>query len=429
VSANLPPLARATDRLLPGSVPVPFFAAALGFHLLAWLALSATAEWVPGFVGGLGPPLGVLHLITLGVLAMAAIGASLQLLPVALRTPPPSTGAARSVNVLLACGVPVLAWGMASGRALPLSAGGLGVALGLVLFLAIVARSLLRACGSALVLAHVWASLVCLAGLAVLGLALLGDFAHGWVADHAALAGLHLALASYGFLGLLIMGLSQILVPMFALAPNPPLRPGWIALGLAGLGLAFAAAGWPSAAAVAGLAAALLHVSVMSITLRRRVRRRLGPSFVLIRLGWAMLPASLLLAAGVVSGILSTNAGPIFGIILIGGWLLSTVLGVLMRILPFLATLHAAKHGRRLIGVEELGDQRLLWAQVGAHVVALTLVGLGAGLGSAALVWTGAIVGAAGAGAFVLFAGLVAWRFHELPPRARARAELSERGA
>jgi hypothetical protein len=333
------------------------------------------------------------------------------------------------LQVVLVSGVPVLAWGMASGRVLPLSAGGLAVACGLALFAAIAARALSGARGSALVLAHVWAALACLAALAALGLALLGDFVHGWLSDHSRVAALHLALASYGFLGLLIMGLSQILVPMFALAPNPPARPGWVALALAVLALLLAGGGRLGTSAIVGFAAAGLHVAVMSISLRRRVRRRLGPSFTLIGLGWAMLPASLLLAAGLASGAVPLEMAPLFGVVLVGGWLLSTVLGVLMRILPFLATLHAAKRGRRLMRVEELGDERLLWTQVGCHVSGLALVGVGAGLGSPAVVWTGAMVGAAGAGAFILFAGLVAWRFAELPPRESAQTELSERSA
>ena len=56
--------------------------AALLLALLA--AWRAAADW-PGFAGGLGWPLAALHLVTLGVLAMTAIGASLQLLPVATR--------------------------------------------------------------------------------------------------------------------------------------------------------------------------------------------------------------------------------------------------------------------------------------------------------------------------------------------------------
>ena len=78
-------LASARSRLLPASIPLRFFGAAVVFHLLAWLALLPGAQALPRFDGGLGWPLAALHLITLGVLVMSAIGASLQLLPVAVR--------------------------------------------------------------------------------------------------------------------------------------------------------------------------------------------------------------------------------------------------------------------------------------------------------------------------------------------------------
>ena len=80
-------LVGATSRLLPMSVPFSFFGAAVAFHLLAWLALLAGAPRLPRFLGGLDWPLAALHLVTLGVLVMTALGASLQLLPVATRQP------------------------------------------------------------------------------------------------------------------------------------------------------------------------------------------------------------------------------------------------------------------------------------------------------------------------------------------------------
>ena len=80
-------LGGAKSRLLPASVPFRFFAAAAAFHLIGWLALGAGAEQVASFRGGLGWPLAALHAVTLGVLVMTAIGASLQLLPVATRQP------------------------------------------------------------------------------------------------------------------------------------------------------------------------------------------------------------------------------------------------------------------------------------------------------------------------------------------------------
>ena len=70
-------LAGAGSRLLPASVPFRFFGAAVAFHVVAWLAALAGADALPAFAGGLGWPLASLHAITLGVLAMTAIGASL----------------------------------------------------------------------------------------------------------------------------------------------------------------------------------------------------------------------------------------------------------------------------------------------------------------------------------------------------------------
>lgn len=65
--------------------------------MLGWLTLASTAEWLPGFMGGLGPPLAVLHLVAPGTLTMVVVGALLQLLPVALRAPMAASGAAKAV--------------------------------------------------------------------------------------------------------------------------------------------------------------------------------------------------------------------------------------------------------------------------------------------------------------------------------------------
>ncbi|MCL4698123.1 MAG: hypothetical protein KJ023_13890, partial [Burkholderiaceae bacterium] len=77
--------AGAYSRLLPASVPMRWFGAAIGFHMLAWLALAMAVPSWADWHGGLGWPLAALHLVTLGTLVAAAIGASVQLLPVATR--------------------------------------------------------------------------------------------------------------------------------------------------------------------------------------------------------------------------------------------------------------------------------------------------------------------------------------------------------
>src|SRR6202521_3595973 len=105
-------IAGAASRLLPPSIPFRFFGAAVAYHLLAWIALFAGAQSVPRFAGGLGWPLAALHLVTLGVLAMTAIGASLQLLPVATRQPALSRRWPAAIWWLYTPGVAAVAVGM-----------------------------------------------------------------------------------------------------------------------------------------------------------------------------------------------------------------------------------------------------------------------------------------------------------------------------
>ena len=79
----------------------------------------------------------------------------------------------------------------------------------------------------------------------------------------------------------------------------------------------------------------------MERSLRARLRSPLGPAFVLIRASWACLIASLALAAlGFPGGTL------LFALLLVPGWLLTFLLGVMQRIVPFLASVHASTTAR-----------------------------------------------------------------------------------
>ena len=92
------------SRLLPMSLPFRYFGAAVAFHAAAWALLFAFWRDVPSFEGGLGALFAALHLLTLGVLAMSAIGATLQLLPVATRQPVRALWAVKLVWWLLVPG-------------------------------------------------------------------------------------------------------------------------------------------------------------------------------------------------------------------------------------------------------------------------------------------------------------------------------------
>ena len=79
--------------------------------------------------------------------------------------------------------------------------------------------------GMTVVALHGGAALVCLLGLLASGLSLAATYRGQGFVDHGLALRLHVLLAGYGFMGLLVLGFSYILLPMFALADAPPQRP------------------------------------------------------------------------------------------------------------------------------------------------------------------------------------------------------------
>jgi hypothetical protein len=397
----------AHSRLLPMSVPFRYFGAAVAFHVLAWAALLAGARDVPSFAGGLGMPFAALHFATLGVIAMAAIGATLQLLPVATRQPVRSIGAAKLVWWLLAPGVLLFSGGAAAYAPRVMAPGAALAIAGLAVYAVLLGRNLGSARGMPVVVAHGWAALAALVGLALTGLALVARYEHGLALDHGAFRGAHLVLAAYGFMGLLVLGLSQFLLPMLAIARPPTARSAYTALAAALGALVLAVAGFfagseglLAAAAVAGLGAAGVHVASLERSLRARLRPALGPAFALVRLSWALLLASLVLALAIALGWAPPRAGVLFVLLLVPGWLLTFLLAVLQRIVPFLASVHAG-HGSPLASA--LSPEGPLVAHRILHVAALASLLLAVVLDAPWFAHAAAAAGLAGALAFAAF--------------------------
>jgi hypothetical protein len=404
-------LGGAKSRLLPASIPLRFFGAAVMFHLLAWLALAAGAAQWPAAPGSLGWPLAALHLVTLGVLGMTAMGAGAQLLPVATRQPAPGHRLLAALWWLYTVGVAVLALGMGLARPSLLAAGAVPVALAFIAWAVLMGRNLSGARGMPGVVAHGWAALAALAVVLVSALALAATWLGLPAPSRETTLALHLVFAPYGFMGMLVLGLSYILVPMFAMADSPPERAQLTscALALAALALAAAAALGIAPAALrcvallAGAAAVVLHLRLMTRALRGGMRRELGRSFTLVKIGWAGLLASLALALGLVLELPVPRLATWFGLCLIGVWLLSFLLGMLQRILPFLAAMHAGGAGRRAPTPSALTNDRPLRIHFACHIAALAGLGLAVAADSAVLAASGAAVGAAGALAFCYF--------------------------
>ena len=415
-------LGGARERLLPASLPFGFFACAILFHLAMWVVLAIAAPVVPDFAGGPGLPLAALHLLTLGVLAATAMGAAFQLLPVATRQPLAALWPARLAFWLFAPGVAILVTGMATIRLDAMAVGGLAVAAGLVVFGLLIGDNLRRVRDLPLVAAHGWLALLSLAALIGLGLALIMDFEIGFLPDHGAAARAHMILATYGFMGMLVAAFSQVLVPMFALSKAPGRALGWTQFVFSGLALATGVIGALAlntavlaAAALLGLVAAGAHLWAMGTMMRQRMRKAMGLSFALIRLAWVFLPLSLIMALAALFGLTGARGTLLFGFTLLFGWLLTFLLGILQRIIPFLAALQAAKAGRRMPMTADLTSTSALRLHALCHVGALTLVVIGLAAGEAEILRAGAVLGAVGAAAFAYFGFVVMWRMAAAP--------------
>lgn len=422
-------LAGAKSRLLPASLVFRFFGAAVVFHALAWAALLGGAAQWPLWRHGLGWPLAALHLVTLGTLLCSAIGASLQLLPVATRQPVRSPRLAAALWWLYVPGVATLALGMGLARPVWLAAGATAVLAALALWALLLALNLRGARGMAGVVLHGWGALAALAALGLSAAALVALWlGRPWL-DAGAARSLHLVSGAFGVMGLLAFGLAYILLPMFALAGVPgeraQLTAGGAALAAVAAGalaafaedLGFAPQPLRVAALLAGVLAWGLHLRLMQRVLASGMRRDLGRSLRLMQLGWACLGLALALGLALVLGAPGDALGRLFGVALVGGWLLSFLLGVLQRILPFLAAMHAAQGQRRAPTPSALTLERPLVWHFGAHGAALVLLAAAALTDQALLAAAAGAVGLAGALAFAAFFAVLMRRLAQAAAR------------
>jgi hypothetical protein len=409
-------------RLLDPTIPYRYFATALGFHILLWVLIAAFPADTAVFAGGSGPALAALHSLTLGVLTATAMGAAFQMLPVATGTPLRSTKAARVASWFFIPGTGVLIWGMAVAEHLLMALGGFAVALGLGIFVVLITEVLWRA-RSFEPLSHFGLTAVAalLVGVAI-GLLLIADDDHGFLDDRPRTAVLHLIVTGFGFMGLLAVGFSHILVPVFALARGVPAGESRAAFALSALGLAGGAAGvyggsslLAAGGALSGLLGVILHLRGMMRCLTTGMRKNLGVSALLLRAGWAFLGASLIVGLASALGLVEMQGLRLFAFLALFGWLLTFLLGVLQRILPFLGAMNATSAGVKPPRPSELAPERSLRVHALLHALALALVGTGIATQTALPVRLGGIAGLLGALIYAGFALRIWWLVHGRP--------------
>lgn len=421
-----PGLGRAPSTAIP--------LAYLGVAATAFVAAALALPWLAGELAGhyYHPRLLALtHTVTLGWITLTIMGATYQLLPVVIERPVWSERLARWQFVVLVAAVSGMVGHFAIGEWV-----GLLWAVGLLT--AGVGLHLLNVGLSVWGLRR-WTFTARLMVVALTGLALTTVFGVTLAVDrvwkvlptsffptlHA-----HFHLALLGWVLPVVLGVAARVYPMFLLAPEPGGWPGRLQmLGLLG-GVPLVVAGllgdWPRAVAVGALALGGVvagHGWWMLGIARSRRRPALDWAlrFVLTGLGFLVPAAALGLAFG-----LGLVGGPRFGlayaVAALGGWVSLTIVGMMLKIVPFLVwyRIYSPRAGRE--PVPTLAD--LAWPR--AEALAFVLLAGGVALLAAAalagdLWWLRTAGAAVGAGALAFAAALGRVFLHLAPAAGRER--------
>lgn len=375
------------EKAPPLAAPLRFFLTAPLFIVLAGLLLAYegaalfTSRWMPG-------TLALTHLLTIGFMLQVMLGALIQILPVvagANLTRP--LAIARVVHPGLSGGALLLAGGFYFGRPEWLSAAALLLGLTLLLYLVASGWALWSVPSTSPTIRGLKLAWLGLAGVAGLGVMLALGLARGWALPLAVLTDLHAGWGLGAWAGVLLASISYVVVPMFQLTSGYPARPSWwfpvAMLALLVLWSAAAIIDWPLVARACQGLAAVAGIGFAGLTLRLQAKRRRARADATYRywqlgLGSSLLALALLLLAALWPALAEQAILPlIIGVLLIAGGFVAFIIGMLYKILPFLAWMHLQNSGQAKVPAPAmnkiLADRAMNW-QMWSYVAAFGLL-------------------------------------------------------
>lgn len=405
-----------------GRLPLAFIGGGLlafGVGVL-WLARSA---W-PGLPPHLHPEVVALaHLWLPGFLLSVCLGASYQLMPVVLGVPLRATNKPLWTHAALHLGgVLAVVIGLGGGHYGWAGLGGTALSLGALFFFVVTLRTFRAskrrdAAAWSFPLAAGWLLATVLAGV-LMAMNRRHPFLPLSALD---LLRAHAHLGLVGYFATLLQGVAFQLVPMFTMgdARRPRCAMGGLVAAQAGLGMLVAGlvGSWRLPAVLGALLvlAGLAGTGIaLHATLGTRRRRRLDPGMLAFLFGMGLLGlagiSGCFLAIADVSAERLFAGAAAYGLLIIAGGLSLAVLGMLCKILPFLVWMKAygPRVGRGPVPVATtLSSRTLEQVWLGAHLIGLSGLALGAG---ASLAWASAAGGtvlAAGAAVYLINAARV----------------------
>ncbi|MDO8892127.1 MAG: hypothetical protein Q7V00_09810 [Sulfurimicrobium sp.] len=377
------PAGLSLDQAPPITVPLRFFLSAPLFSMTAAILLlwqgpdMLMNRWHPAL-------LGATHMLTLGFLGLIMMGAVMQMLPVVAGTPVrhPLWSAA-IIHTLGVTGIVLMCFGLVSSSPSPLrfSLPLLGSAL--LMFSSLVIFTLRRAQANNMTARAIRLAAVMLAATAILGLLLLSNHAYFWWLEiREPVTNLHLSWGLLGWVGVLVVGVAFQVVPMFQLTPAyPAIMTRWLAIFLfllllaLSLGIIFPSLQLPLGLA---LACALIWFAVTTLRLQNQRKRKLPDvtlSFWFGGMLCLLLAIALWLAGQVIPPGENGQYELLLGLLMIVGFAMSLVNGMLYKIVPFLVWFHLQSRrkpgGPVVPNVKQILPEKRTRRQMWLHFAAL----------------------------------------------------------
>ncbi|WP_060787868.1 hypothetical protein [Geobacillus zalihae] len=353
------------------------------------------------------------HLALLGFALMTAMGAMYQLVPVAFLTPIWSERLGFWQFAVTAAGIVAFAVSLAAApnRAFLPS---LLLLLGIILFVWQMAMTLRKQETKNVMTLFVATSLLFLLLTAAAGgLLAFHFFAAKGANSHEVVFGLHVLFGLCGWFTLLIIGFSYKMAPMFSLAHGFSLRPARYvyALYISGIAVAFASLflrshAWLAAGAALLMSGFVVFVWHIRAILQKRMKKTLDRPF---RFSLSAIVIGLALHVAAFAAIV-VGSGRLLGIIVylfIVGWILFSIIGYLLKIVPFLWWTHrySEKVGQQNVPtLKQMMNERAVTVQCRLWLIALALAAVALAVASVPLF---AITQVLLAGLSVAFAGTI----------------------
>jgi hypothetical protein len=338
------------DSLPPIHIPFRFFLTAPWFGILAAMLLLYsgpelwTSHWNPVLIG-------LAHLFTLGFMTMTMLGALFQLLPVLSgERIPGDRPVAFAVHLLMVAGVSCLSAGFVLREYFLLTVAVVLLVMALVGFIVAIGSKLVTNIAGGDSIHAIRLAVTAL--MVTLGLGFYRALGYSYPLESTLnLTMLHVCWALLGWVLILIMGVSFQVIPMFQVTPDYPSRltrviPPVIFSGLLLLSFVQAPVAVNGLVIVIGVAV-LIYAGFSLRLLQQRKRRLMDVSVRFWQFGLSCLILAVLLfwLVFMLPGIAASALTPARGLMLVGvlmipGFACSVIMGMLQKIVPFLAFLH-----------------------------------------------------------------------------------------